>query len=487
MSIEINITPGVSLLRHLGNTEIKGWQCVAELIDNSIDGLVENKHEKDKIIDVYIPSTNEVKTGSVPLKIEDNGKGMSVEDLENALTAGMSGKEAVSSSLGLFGLGFNIATSRLGDKVVIRTALEDMNFELEAVIDLIDLKAKTRTDKTTRILVDKKPKTFKKSGTIIEVSRFHPRSKNLLNRRVISDALNRAYSSSLFDKYGILLRINKKEINPYKFCIWNIDRSVPMPGDKIKRIPVYYDFDGEIIDKAYFSKKFNTYIDAETAASLEKSEVVEKEIRIDGWVGIQRYLDPINYGINVIRNGRIILNLEKDIFFKWHNLDEIDPDIIMNHTQYWRGSYLEEYPIDNKVLGGRIVGEIHANFIHPNYSKDGLENKTDAYWLKVVKFLKGSGPFQPELNKALDYEENTSPLSMLFQGFRKPNPAGYKHLIGGIDSKNPSHAKARSMADFFYAGEKEYQDDTKWYEMVEIAEIGMDPDEEGDDPRIQRK
>ena len=75
-----------------------------------------------------------------------------------------------------------LATARLGDRVVVRTALENKNFELEAIIDLIELKEKTRTDKTTIIPVEEKPKTFKKSGTIIEISKFHPRSKNLLNR-----------------------------------------------------------------------------------------------------------------------------------------------------------------------------------------------------------------------------------------------------------------------------------------------------------------
>ena len=45
-----------------------------------------------------------------------------------------------------------------------------------------------------------------------------------------------------------------------------------------------------------------------------ESLVTERKIEIEGWVGIQRYLDRNNYGINVIRNGRIILKLEKDLF-----------------------------------------------------------------------------------------------------------------------------------------------------------------------------
>ena len=61
---------------------------------------------------------------------------------------------------------------------------------------------------------------------------------------------------------------------------------------------------------------------------MNKNEIVERNIEIEGWVGIQRFHDRNNYGINVIRNGRIILKLEKDLFFNWHNPDDIPEDEI---------------------------------------------------------------------------------------------------------------------------------------------------------------
>ena len=117
----------------------------------------------------------------------------------------------------------------------------------------------------------------------------------------------------------------------------------------------------------YYSIEHETYVDNETAKSIEKDKLIKREIKIEGWVGIQRYLDKTHYGINVIRNGRIILNLEKEHFFRWWNPDDIDEDKIKETTKYWRDNYLEEYPIDN-VLGGRIVGEINADFILPKYT-----------------------------------------------------------------------------------------------------------------------
>jgi hypothetical protein len=47
------------------------------------------------------------------LKITDNGIGMTAEVLERAVRAGWSGNNPI-DDLGLFGMGFNIATARLG-------------------------------------------------------------------------------------------------------------------------------------------------------------------------------------------------------------------------------------------------------------------------------------------------------------------------------------------------------------------------------------
>ena len=47
------------------------------------------------------------------LTVKDNGPGMSLDQLENAVKAGWTGNNPL-SNLGLFGMGFNIATARLG-------------------------------------------------------------------------------------------------------------------------------------------------------------------------------------------------------------------------------------------------------------------------------------------------------------------------------------------------------------------------------------
>ena len=74
-----------------------------------------------------------------------------------------------------------------------------------------------------------------------------------------------------------------------------------------------------------------------------------RERRITGWVGVQRYLDPNDFGIDLLRNGRKILVSDKTLF-DWENPDT--------------GEVWTEYPIEfGSTTGGRIVGEIHLDHV----------------------------------------------------------------------------------------------------------------------------
>ena len=133
----------------------------------------------------------------------------------------MSGNDDSGQSLGLFGLGFNSASARLGDELVVRTSREDMDHDLIVRVNLIELSAITREDKTTRVIAEEVSKTFETSGTEIKISQFLPRSKKLLNRSTVISYLNKAYSSLFLEKEKIKITINGNDIKPYKFCIWN--------------------------------------------------------------------------------------------------------------------------------------------------------------------------------------------------------------------------------------------------------------------------
>ncbi len=119
---------------------------------------------------------------------------MGADELENCLKAGYTSQG--SDNLGLFGMGFNIATARLGDVVEVWTSTSTMHHDIGVRIDLIEMQ---RTKSFERELL-KRNKTFKISGTSIEISKFHPRAEKLLNRTHIQKELNRIYSKRLLQR-----------------------------------------------------------------------------------------------------------------------------------------------------------------------------------------------------------------------------------------------------------------------------------------------
>ena len=133
----INLTPDPRILRMLGQIELKGWQCIAELVDNSIDAMLKSgSADKENTIRIEIPTRSEIARGN-PLLIKDSGVGMGADELENCLKAGYTSQG--SDNLGLFGMGFNIATARLGDVVEVWTSTITMHHDIGVRIDLIEM------------------------------------------------------------------------------------------------------------------------------------------------------------------------------------------------------------------------------------------------------------------------------------------------------------------------------------------------------------
>lgn len=463
----INLTPDPRILRMLGQIELKGWQCIAELVDNSIDAMLKAASRQSKNeINIIIPSRSEISRNS-PLVIKDNGIGMTPEELENCLKAGYTSQST--DNLGLFGMGFNIATARLGDVVEVWTSTIDMvDHEIGVRIDLIEMQ---RTKSFVRELLIRK-KLLSSSGTSIEISKFHPRAEKLLNKQHIQKELNRIYSKQLLDDYKISISINNAYLKPFEFCVWSENRYVEYEGEKIHAIQR---FNHEFDDRHYCSRCF-IWIDeyehdlstSSVCPNCHESDMIQsRKINIKGWIGIQRYNDVEHYGINVIRNGRIIKKLDKSLFI-WQDRNNVN-----------NGDPIKDYPIDTTAQGGRIVGEIIADFITPTYTKDSFE-ETDRHWLDSIEVIRGKGPLQPKVGERLNFSKNSSPMAKLFYGYRKSHPPGLRNLIPGTKTGQGLYTEAKRWADLFYAGDREYLTDEKWYEAVLNAEFPEDDDTSSD-------
>jgi hypothetical protein len=444
----INVEPHPRLLGVLGDIELAPWQCIAELVDNAFDEFLRQQEAAGTIVDEADPPTVTV---SLPSKtsgprdgevwVTDNGPGMSLEQLRSALRAGWSSNDRV-GSLGLYGVGFNIATARLGHVAVVKTARAD---DPEWTVATIDLRLLGKGD-TYELPVTTEVKTAPgEHGTVVVIRDLKPEHHDTLSRRQakIKDNLGDVYSHLLAER-GFVLKVDRYPVKPRLPCVWDESRSVVRSGE---RIPAVITIDEHLADR-YVCLDCGLWQDAVDGhcENCQSDRVKFEPRRIWGWVGIQRYLHATDYGIDFIRNGRKILVRDTSMF-QWQ-----DPDDTTGRGEV-------EYPLE-MPRAGRIVGEIHVDHVRINYTKTAFEYDTPE-WKKVVQVVRGRGPLLPKKAAAAGYSPNTSPLARLLSGYRR-NDAGLNYLIPG-DGKNALHDRAKEWAQAFRAGDPKYRTDEEWY------------------------
>ena len=85
----LDITPTPRILRTLGEIPFQTWQCIAELVDNSIDAFLSNTGLEDREQRITVTwSSDSVGAADRTLEVSDNAAGMSIDQLQNAVRAG---------------------------------------------------------------------------------------------------------------------------------------------------------------------------------------------------------------------------------------------------------------------------------------------------------------------------------------------------------------------------------------------------------------
>lgn len=444
----LDITPTPRILRTLGEIPFQTWQCIAELVDNSIDAFLSSVALGDVERRITVTwSSDSVGATSRTVEISDNATGMSIDQLQNAVRAGYTSNDPI-GNLGLFGMGFNIATARLGEETTI---LSTKSGDPEWVGVKIDFQKLIDTKRFDAPIVRKVKSNPEESGTQITISKLKAGILSELSNREseIRQRLELIYTP-LLSSQDITIVVKGKQLRSRNYCVWSESRYVRYNNQNVAaRISIDRSF-----GSALFDTSRNCYLNPDEAedyyTAMQEGEslpahIVEREKRLTGWLGIQRYADPNDFGIDFIRNGRKILISDKT-FFQYENPLTLQKEL--------------QYPVElGTSIGGRIVGELNVDYLLPTYQKNDFD-RSDASWAQTVEAICGVGPFLPKSRKAMGFtEENISPLCMLVNAYRRVDK-GTKCLFAPNDL-------AKKYAAEFKKGTRDYLDDTKWWKAAQ--------------------
>jgi len=462
----IDVTPDARILKVLASTPLTPVNALCELIDNALDSFAAARFSGVVIpvrhVRIQIPKPSDVEKGQGVIRVIDNGVGLEIAQLESALTAGYSDKNKF-DSLGLFGVGFNIATSKLGMRTSVTTARQDSagnlsEFALRAVIDIPEL---TKSN-SFKVPVERLPNPQR--GTVVEVSGWWPRGDAnekfalelaRMSKPKLLEQLGRRYTTILRDSENrVNLTVNDESVVPFEHCVWSETRSKKHKNHGAVPARIYFDelmrarrrceVDGYLLDEG-----------EKSCGQCGGKKVKQVEERVKGWIGVQRYDDKSDFGIDLIRNGRAIRVAEKEAFFTYAN--EL-------------GQSELEYPIDSHGYG-RIVGEVHLDHVPVVYNKADFERATQE-WQDAMIFLRGGGLQQ---KNRPDGVVNNSPVGRIFDAYRSTKRFGVEDMYMGTYAEPSPKRISREVEEEFRKKFKEgvpgYIDDTEWWKLVEAASI----------------
>lgn len=464
--MKFDFTPDPKVLIALTHTPMQPLDALCELIDNSIDSFYVAKVQgvtiDNPMIIVTLPTRKQLSQNIGFLRIQDNGPGMTAENAEKAIKAGFSGNNPY-DTLGLFGMGFNISTGKLGNITTFMTSRADMSSYIKTVINLSEIN-NTKNYSLDALEIEKKetePFSYGGHGTIIEIKDWWPEgnaNRGFIQKLVqyglpkIREEIGRRYATIL-RRGEIKIIINDGKCEPFEHCVWDDSRYVVR---KNGNVPAIIRFD-QVVGSSKRCGKCTAILGSEEVVcpSCGSTSIRTIEEKVVGWVGIQRFDSDTEFGVDLIRNGRAIKTGEKNAVFEF--VDEF------KHT-------IKDYPIDSQY--GRIVGEIHLDFVPVDFLKQDFQ-RSSAEWQKAMSFIRGNSSLQPSQPGA---SENNSPIFKLYQGYRRVRQFGRGDMYMGYWDADSRSAKriSRDIEKEYYEKFKQklpgYYDDSEWWKLVENAD-----------------
>ena len=307
----------------VGNTGLKNWQAINEIIANSVDSWIEGKTKKDLKIHIQLDNKkNNLKDSS--LRISDNAGGMSLEDIKKLFSFFDSHKRSSpikDKLLGFYGFGFKASSAKIGKLVTVITS--DNNKEYYKIDANHDELEKMGKDIEFKIKVHKHNSQSKNmfngssNGTIVEIKYFNSSLNPATLYEYLPVSWKKFMHGELFEKK---LKIyigddttKKNELSPYSLDIEPRTKS-----------PINVNFE------------------------FKDDEGQTQKGSVTGYFGFRfNNLNQITQGFNVYRHGQLIYRHHHELYMGLgktvradHNslVGELDLDINVNTVK----SFLED-------------------------------------------------------------------------------------------------------------------------------------------------
>jgi len=344
-NFKIDLTTGDKFWtpKGLGALGMDPNRALAELVANSLDWRRTDKTKTEILITI----------GKGFIDITDNGVGMTVNDLKNAIKLSVANDELRPSlriRKGMFGMGMKVACLTLGWKITFRTkSIKEDNIEHKIILDTRklddeDSDYRNNINGSSSKSTSNSPLSKYESGTSIRIEDL-------------------TYNSLI----GISVRDSLQEVFKPELSIENIE---------IKIIDKNRDEDllcekkevGIIEDSKIDLGELELYV---TSADTGKKE------KIKGWLALMEVSSPSgNWGLHLYKNNQIIE--------RFHQLP-IRLGGLMSKNPHARVS--------------RTYGEIELNMCSPAFHKVGFDHSSDE-WSQVQKLL------EPHINKIMEASDN---------------------------------------------------------------------------------
>jgi len=484
-SQEVDITPHPRILAMLGEIAFEPHKCIGELIDNAIDGFLSQPRflqENQKIrptITIRVPHKNQIGSAHAEVVVEDNGPGMTLPALTLAAKAGYSGTASL-ENLGLFGMGFNIATARLGGITELRSGVKGET--AWSILDIDLAKLRSQASYVIRPRFENKPSEG--SGTRVIIRNLKPEQARQIASGISGATLKsvaglRSWIGRTYTKYlreaeprladrSLQITVDGSPIKPFRWCIWGENREVEIGAETRLGVPqkirAYNPFD-LVLGVGYYCTSCLSWqpegmFGIAKCAFCGGDTVIERSRRIKGWIGIQRHLDEDEYGLDFLRNGRAILQWDKRVF-SWTHPETSKTEL--------------EYPIDEIIRArhGRIVGEVEVDHVPVHYQKDSFEIES-WLWQEVISNLRGRSPLRSQVAERMNMPRNESLLATMYKGYHRTRTIEGGRYSGSTRGRKEYWSRdliidqdiARDYYEKFLRGDLEYQSDKKWYEWM---------------------